>query len=97
MPLTASQRWLRFAVALIVFAGFTGVFMSGVTPPGVCGEVLRHNQTHDIDASPLFYSEVEHMSVLESGVRAMRRAAAGRQSADDSERRIQRVTNAQSH
>ncbi|UCC43173.1 MAG: hypothetical protein JSU65_08460 [Candidatus Zixiibacteriota bacterium] len=57
---------------LTLFAGF---FMSGITPPGACGEVLRHNQANNIDASPLFYSEVEHMSALEEAVRQMRTGA----------------------
>jgi len=33
--------------------------MQGYTPPGVAGEVLRNNLRHDIDATPLFYTEVE--------------------------------------
>jgi hypothetical protein len=94
---TAMQRWLRFAVALSLFIAFIGVLMSGVTPPGICGEVLRHNQAHEIDASPLFYSDVEHMSTLESGVRTMRRTAADRQANSDAEGRILRESNAQSH
>jgi hypothetical protein len=53
--------------------------MSGITPPGASGEVLRHNRAHDIDASPLFYSEVAHMAALEEGVRQMRRRAAARE------------------
>ena len=66
------QAWLRFVVGSLVLALLIGFFMSGYTPPGVCGAVLRHNQAEDIDASPLFYSEVEHMSELERGVRKLR-------------------------
>jgi len=49
-----------------------GFLMTGYTPPGIAGEVLGHNRRLDIDASPLFYSEVEHMADLEAGVRQMR-------------------------
>jgi hypothetical protein len=76
-----ATRWVRFVIGLTGLALFAAFFMSGVTPPGVFGEVLRHNQTHDIDASPLFYSEVEHMQALEEGVRQMRRRAALRKEA----------------
>jgi hypothetical protein len=46
--------------------------MSGATPPGVCGEVLRHNQANQIDASALFYSDVENMDALAERVQQMR-------------------------
>lgn len=36
-------------------------FASGITPPGFCGEVIRHNQQAKIDASPFFYGDVENM------------------------------------
>ena len=68
-------RWLRFVLAVAVLALFIGFVASGVTPPGVFGEVLRHNQAEDIDASPLIYTDVEHMQDLEKGVRELRLAA----------------------
>jgi hypothetical protein len=65
------NRWIRFLIGLTALALFFLFFASGITPPGIMGEVLRHNQAEDIDASPLFYSEVENMSELEDGVRMM--------------------------
>ena len=70
-----SKRWLRFIIGLVMFAVTVCFFASGYSPPGICGEVLRHNQAEDIDASPLLYSEVEHMAELEDGVRMMREKA----------------------
>jgi len=67
--------WLKFVVGLLVIAGVFSFFSSNYSPPGVFGEVLRHNRANNIDASPLFYSEVEHMSELEAGVRALREEA----------------------
>jgi len=64
--LTPFQRWIRFLLGLTLLAVFVAFFASGYSPPGVFGEVLRHNQEHDIDASPLFYTEVENMHELES-------------------------------
>jgi len=76
LPLRLRQ-WLRFVTGLALLAMTAGFFMSGLTPPGVCGEVLRHNQTEGINASPLFYSEVENMAALEDGVQKLRRSATG--------------------
>jgi hypothetical protein len=61
-------RCFRLAVGLVLLAAFAGFFVSGYSPPGPLGEVLRHNQAHGIDASPLFYTEVENMHELESGL-----------------------------
>ncbi len=66
------KRWLRFFAGLTVLTLFASFFASGYTPPGVFGEVLRHNRENNIDASPLLYSEVEHMARLEQGVRELR-------------------------
>lgn len=76
----AFTRWLRFLLAASLLALAVLFFASGYSPPGIAGEVLRHNQENDIDASPLLYSEVEHMDRLEAGVaelRARARAANG--------------------
>jgi hypothetical protein len=67
--------WLRFLAGLFALALFAGFFASGYTPPGICGEVLRHNQANEIDASPFFYGDVENMAEYEQGVRQMRDAA----------------------
>jgi len=76
------NRWGRFAAGLTMLAAFAGFFMSGYAPPGVCGEVLRHNQACEIDASPLIYTDVEHMPSLEQGVQLMREAAGQREAAE---------------
>ena len=68
----SGNSWLRFCVGLCGLALMVLFFSSGITPPGICGEVLRHNQKCDIDASPLFYSEVENMSELEAGLAELR-------------------------
>jgi hypothetical protein len=67
-PRRGKTRWLRFLIGLALLSLCIGFFASGYSPPGVLGEVLRHNQRHDIDASPLFYTEVENMSELEEGL-----------------------------
>jgi hypothetical protein len=52
----------------VLLAAVVGFFASGYSPPGPLGEVLRHNQSEGIDASPLFYTEVENMRDLEAGL-----------------------------
>ena len=81
--LSRVKAWLRFLFGIIALTLFFGFFASGYSPPGICGEVLRHNQAHDIDASPLLYSEVENMSELEEGVRQLRIQASLRDSLSD--------------
>jgi len=64
---------LRFFAGLLLMALLVLFFASGYTPPGIAGAVLRHNQACDIDASPLFYTEVENMQQLEAGLAELRR------------------------
>ncbi len=47
-----------------MIGGAAAFFASGYTPPGICGEVVRHNQQNDIDASPFFYGDVENFSEI---------------------------------
>jgi len=74
-PASIARRYLRLFLGTIALCLVAGFFMSGITPPGIFGEVLRHNQESQIDASPLFYSEVENMQELEEGVRNLRSEA----------------------
>jgi hypothetical protein len=76
---TRPRAWLKFGVGLVVLSALVVFFASGCTSPGAFGEVLCHNQAHDIDASPLFYTEVENMPELEQGVKELREEARCRQ------------------
>lgn len=67
-----SNAWLRLLVGAVLLGLFAAFFASGYSPPGVAGTVLRHNQQYDIDASPLFYTEVDNMAELEAGLAALR-------------------------
>lgn len=66
------NKIFKFLIGLAILILMVCFFSSDYTPPGIFGEVLRHNKECDIDASPLFYSEVENMSELEEGVRILR-------------------------
>jgi hypothetical protein len=66
------KRLRRFFVGLIILAAFYAVLASGYTPPGICGEVLRHNMENDIDASPFWYMDLENMSEYEAAVANLR-------------------------
>ncbi len=73
--LTLGARLLRFAVGLVLLAALVLFFGSGYMPPGICGEVLRHNRQLDIDASPFFYNDVENMLELIEAAEQMHRTA----------------------
>jgi anti-sigma factor RsiW len=79
-------RLARFLVGLALLGLLAAFFASGYAPPGAAGEVLRHNRLHDIDASPLIYSEVEHMTELEAGVRRLREEARQRHDSSEEDR-----------
>jgi len=70
LPWTA--RLTRLLIGLALLGGPTALLMSGVTPPGPAGELLRHNREHGVDASPLFYSEVDNMAQLEAALHDLR-------------------------
>jgi hypothetical protein len=42
----------------LLLAAVVLLLMQGYAPPGPAGEVIRNNQQHDIDATPLFYTGV---------------------------------------
>ncbi|MEW5923024.1 MAG: hypothetical protein AB1746_03465 [Candidatus Zixiibacteriota bacterium] len=66
------KRLLKFGIGFAAILAFYLIIAAGATPPGICGEVLRHNRANNIDASPLFYSEVENIRELQAAVQAMR-------------------------
>jgi len=75
VPGNRTIAWAKFGLGLMALTLLVGFFASGWTPPGVCGEVLRHNRACDIDASPFFYGDVENMDAYEYGVAELRAAA----------------------
>ena len=74
-PDLLNSRVARFLLGLVLLSTIIIFFASGLFPPGISGEVLRHNKANDIDASPLLYSEVENMAELEESVRILREKA----------------------
>jgi len=67
-------RLIKFAVGLLLLGGLAFFLGSGITPPGIAGEVIRHNQEHRIEATALIYSDLEDMQELEREL-AKKRAA----------------------
>ena len=51
----------KFAVGVLLLTGAILLLMQGYAPPGPVGEVLRNNLRNRIDATPLFYTEVESL------------------------------------
>ena len=54
--------WGKFVAGTLLLAGVVLALMQGYTPPGPAGEVFRNNLLHGIDATPLFYTEVESLA-----------------------------------
>lgn len=51
--------WLRLAAGTMLLATIVLGLMQGWAPPGAAGAVVRNNLEQGIDATPLFYTEVE--------------------------------------
>ena len=62
--------WAKFGLGLLAILAFAQILARGLTPPGPAGEVLRHNQKLALDATPLFYTEVEDFAELERALPA---------------------------
>lgn len=59
------SAWAKFGVGLLLLLALALVLSKGFTPPGAAGTVLRHNQNLGLDATPLFYTEVEGFADFE--------------------------------
>lgn len=67
--------WLKLLVGTILLGLLVLVLFSGYTPPGILGEVVRHNQEADVDTSPFFYGDVEKMTEIFEEAEQMHRDA----------------------
>ena len=54
--------WGKFVAGILLLTGVILMLMQGCTPPGAAGEVFRNNLRRGIDATPLFYTEVESLT-----------------------------------
>ena len=62
-----ARRWLRLAVGLLLLTG-TVTLLATLPPPGA---VMRHNTQHDVQATALFYMDLEQMPELEERLEAL--------------------------
>jgi hypothetical protein len=51
--------WAKLFAGSLFLAGIILLLMQGKTPPGPAGEVFRNNLDTGIDATPLFYTDLE--------------------------------------
>jgi len=60
-------KWLRFGIGLFLLAGLIALLAAGPTP----GTVLRHNAEQEIQATALFYMDLDEMPELERRLERM--------------------------
>ena len=51
--------WLRLIGGTLLLTAFVLLLMQGYAPPGPAGDVFRNNLEAGIDATPLFYTDLE--------------------------------------
>ena len=61
------MRWLKFCTGLLLLGGFVALLATGPVP----GPVLRNNAEKDIQATALFYMDLDEMQELERRLEAM--------------------------
>ena len=59
------HRWLRFIVGLALLSGFFAFLTTSPRPPGIAGEIIDRNLSQDIEATALFYADLDRMSEIE--------------------------------
>jgi hypothetical protein len=64
-------RWWRFSVGLVLLLSF--ILLLATAPPPA--QVLRHNIEHDIQATSLFYMDLERMPEIEQTLVALQEQA----------------------
>lgn len=53
--------WLKLIAGTLLLTSVVILLMQGYAPPGPAGDVFRNNLENRIDATPLFYTEVESL------------------------------------
>ena len=53
--------WGRLGAGVLLVFLLVVLLMQGYTPPGPAGDVIRNNLASGIDATPLFYTELESL------------------------------------
>ena len=62
---SVAGRALRFALALALVALALAFLVTAPPPPGMAGEIIRRNLEQDVQASALFYMDLERMPHIE--------------------------------
>lgn len=60
--------WTRFIIGILCLCGTVFLFTRGVTPPGIFGEVVRHNRAAAVDATYLVSYDVENIVEIQAGL-----------------------------
>ena len=66
-----NNRWLRFFFGLALLAGFFAFLTTTPRPPGTAGEIITRNLNQDIQATALFYADLDRMPEIEDRLRTI--------------------------
>jgi hypothetical protein len=59
------NRWIRLCIGLTVLAAVFGFLSTEPRPPGMAGAIIDRNLEHDVQATALFYMDLDRMPEIQ--------------------------------
>ena len=72
------RGWVRLCIGVAILAGFFAFLAARPRPPGMAGEIIDHNLGQDIQATALFYMDLDRMPEIEERLGSSSGAPASR-------------------
>jgi len=66
------KKLYKLMIGISILVGLIFLLSTNDPPSGILGATIRYNIEHDIDATPIFYGDVENMSELEAGLDSLK-------------------------
>ena len=69
-----SNRWLRLCIGIALLGGFFAFLTTNPRLPGTAGEIVDRNLSQDIQATALFYADLDRMPEIENRLESDQRS-----------------------
>jgi hypothetical protein len=68
-----NNRWLRLFIGIAFLGGFFAFLTTKPRPPGTAGKIIDRNLSQDVQATALFYSDLDRMPEIENRLESIQR------------------------